>query len=114
MESVLVALEAVSLLIASLVVYRLWFAPLARLPGPSICALSRLPLMYHEFSGNRRSFIHDLHTKYGPIVRVAPDEVSFATREAVKEFYTSGGSGYDKLPFYLLFENFDTRYASCQ
>ena len=106
MESLLLGLEALSLLIASLAVYRLWFAPLARLPGPSICAISRLPLMYFEFNGARRSFIHDLHTKYGPIVRIAPDEVSFATREAVKEIYTSGGSGYDKSPFYLLFENF--------
>ncbi|KAM5540759.1 hypothetical protein V8D89_005403 [Ganoderma adspersum] len=108
MESILVALEALSLLIASLAVYRQWFAPLARLPGPSICAISRLPLIYHEFSGNRCSFIHNLHTKYGPIVRVAPDEVSFTTREAVKEIYTLGGSGYDKSSFYLLFKNFDT------
>ncbi|KAM5540760.1 hypothetical protein V8D89_005404 [Ganoderma adspersum] len=108
MESLLVGLEALSLLIASLAAYRLWFAPLARLPGPSICAISRLPLMYYEFTAARRSFIHDLHTKYGPIVRVAPDEVSFATREALKEIYTSGGSGYDKSSFYLLFENFGT------
>ena len=106
MESLLLCLEALSLLIASLAAYRLWFAPLARLPGPSICAISRLPLMYREFSGNRRLFIHDLHMRYGPIVRIAPDEVSFATRDGVKEIYTSGGSGYDKSSFYLLFENF--------
>ena len=101
-----VLLEALCLLIASIVLYRLWLAPLAHLPGPWICAITRLPLMYHEFSGKRRSFIHDLHLKYGPVVRVAPDEVSFATREALKEIYTSGGSGYDKTSFYSLFENF--------
>ena len=106
MGILLVLLEALCLLIASIVLYRLWLAPLARLPGPWICAITRLPLMYHEFSGKRRSFIHDLHLKYGPVVRVAPDEVSFATREALKEIYTSGGSGYDKTSFYSLFENF--------
>ena len=90
-----------------LLIYRLWLSPLARLPGPTICALTRLPLMYHEFNGNRRKFIHALHLKYGPVVRVAPDEVSFATREAAKEIYTSGGSGYDKSSFYNLFSNFD-------
>ena len=111
MGSIVIALEALCLLIASLAVYRLWFAPLARLPGPWICALSRLPLMYREFNGKRRSFIHDLHTRYGPIVRVAPDEVSFASREAVKEIYTSGGSGYDKTSIYLLFRNFDAGYV---
>ena len=64
--------------------------------------------MYHEFSGNRRKYIHALHLKYGPVVRVAPDEVSFATREAVKEIYASSGSGYDKSSFYSLFGNYDT------
>ena len=70
--------------------------------------------MYYEFNGRRRPFIHDLHMKCGPIVRVAPDEVSFATREAVKEIYTSGGSGYDKSSFYSLFDNFDTECVLCE
>ncbi len=91
-----------------LAIYRLWLSPLARLPGSTLCALTRLPLMYHEFTAQRRMFIHALHLKYGPIVRVAPDEVSFATREAVKEVYATGGSGYDKSDFYQLFSNFDT------
>ena len=114
MDNVVAASEVLGLLIVSLALYRLWFAPLARLPGPSICAITRLPLMYHEFSGTRRSFIHGLHMKHGPIVRVAPDEVSFATREAVKEIYTSGGSGYDKSSFYDLFRNFDTGCVLCR
>ena len=99
--------QIIAFSLACLVLYRLWLSPLARLPGPKICALTRLPLMYHEFNGNRRKFIHALHLKYGPVVRVAPDEVSFATREAAKEIYTSGGSGYDKSSFYKLFANFD-------
>ncbi|KAI0738891.1 cytochrome P450 [Daedaleopsis nitida] len=100
-------ISAIALSLVGFVWYRLWLAPLARLPGPTICALTRLPLMYHEFNGNRRRFIHALHLKYGPVVRVAPDEISFATREAVKEIYTSGGSGYDKHTFYVLFRAFD-------
>lgn len=90
-----------------LIVHRLTFSSLARLPGPKICAVTRLPLMYNEFKGNRRRFIHGLHLKYGPVVRIAPDEVSFATWEAAKEIYSSGGSGYDKTTFYHLFSNFD-------
>ena len=89
-------------------VYRLYFSALARFPGPTICALTQLPLMYHEFCGRRRLFVHALHVKYGPVVRIAPDEVSFATREAVKEIYTSVGSGYDKSSFYHLFRNYDS------
>ncbi|TBU21998.1 cytochrome P450 [Dichomitus squalens] len=105
----LVSIEVLGFLIASIALYRLWFDPLARLPGPPICAITRLPLMYHEFSGSRRLFIHGLHMKYGPVVRIAPNEVSFATRQAMKEIYTSGGSGYDKTSFYSLFQHFGTK-----
>ncbi|KAH9849430.1 cytochrome P450 [Lenzites betulinus] len=83
-------------------------SPLSRLPGPTICALSRLPLILREFTGKRSAWVHQLHTKYGPVVRIAPDEVSFATREAAKEIYSSGGSGYDKTSFYRLFVHFNT------
>ncbi|KAI0823955.1 cytochrome P450 [Trametes gibbosa] len=99
--------ESAGLILVSVFIYRLVFAPLARLPGPKLCAVTRIPLMYHEFSGTRRLWIHGLHLRYGPIVRLAPNEISFATREAAKEIYISGGSGYDKSSFYSLFANFD-------
>ncbi|EIW52300.1 cytochrome P450 [Trametes versicolor FP-101664 SS1] len=103
-----VAAQASAVALLSISLYRLFFAPLARLPGPALSALTRLPLILVEFTGRRSAWIHALHVKYGPVVRVAPDEVSFATREAAKEIYTSGGSGYDKTSFYRLFEHFDT------
>ncbi|KAI0775560.1 cytochrome P450 [Trametes elegans] len=105
---VLAVVQAAGFFLLTVAIYRLWFAPLARLPGPKVTAITRLPLMYHEFRGNRRLWIHGLHQRYGPVVRVAPDEVSFATREAAKEIYTSGGSGYDKSSFYSLFEVYGT------
>ncbi|RDX48819.1 cytochrome P450 [Lentinus brumalis] len=100
-------LQAAGLAFLCFLLYRLRFSPLARLPGSTLCALTRLPLMYHEFCGNRRKFVHALHLQYGPVVRIAPNEVAFASREAAKEIYTSGGSGYDKPSFYDLFSNFD-------
>ncbi|KAH9891884.1 cytochrome P450 [Cubamyces lactineus] len=105
---ILQTLQVAGCLLLTVLLYRLLFAPLARLPGPKLCAVTRLPLMYREVTGGRRMWIHQLHMRYGPVVRVAPDEVSFATREAAKEIYTSGGSGYDKSSFYSLFGNFDT------
>ncbi|KAI9065996.1 cytochrome P450 [Trametes sanguinea] len=101
-------LQASGIFLLFVSIHRLFFATLASIPGPRICALTRLPLMYHEFLGRRRMWIHTLHLRYGPVVRVAPDEVSFASREAAKEIYTSGGSGFDKSPFYNLFSNFET------
>ncbi len=107
-----VVAQASAVALLSIALYRLFLAPLARIPGPALSALTRLPLILREFTGRRSAWIHDLHVKYGPVVRVAPDEVSFATREAAKEIYTSGGSGYDKTSFYKLFEHFDTPSVS--
>ena len=84
-------------------------APLARLPGPKYTALTSLILKYHEFTHGRTLYIHQLHQKYGPVVRLAPNEVSFSTANALKEIYMSGGSGYDKTEFYSLFTQFNTR-----
>ena len=65
--------------------------------------------MKQEFAGNRRIYVHKLHKKYGPVIRLGPNEVSFTSLEAMKEIYTSGGSGYDKTEFYTLFMQFSTR-----
>lgn len=94
------------------VVYeRLVLSPLSKVPGPAIAATTRLVLMYYEFTRRRRRWIHALHKKYGPIVRIAPDEISFATWDAAKEIYVSEGSGYDKTLFYKLFDNYETEYV---
>ncbi|KAM7205045.1 Cytochrome P450 [Rhypophila sp. PSN 637] len=50
-----------------------------------------------------------MHKTYGPVVRIAPNEVIFASSPAVKEIYCSSGSGYDKTEFYNLFTPFNTR-----
>ncbi|KIX06902.1 uncharacterized protein Z518_04878 [Rhinocladiella mackenziei CBS 650.93] len=84
-------------------------SPLTKLPGPKYTAITSIVLKYQEFTHARRPYVHALHEKYGPVVRLAPNEVSFATADAVKEIYMSGGSGYDKTPFYTLFMQFGTR-----
>ena len=53
--------------------------------------------------------IHQLHQKYGPVVCLAPNEVSFTSLAAVREIYSSGGSGFDKTGLYTLFMQFGTR-----
>ena len=52
-----------------------------------------------------------MHLKYGPVVRIAPNEVAFASSAAVKEIYGSGGSGYDKTEFYDMFKVYGRRYG---
>lgn len=92
-----------------ILIYRATFTPLSKLPGPWYSLFSDVFLMCKEFSGQRRVYIHELHKRFGPVVRLGPNEVAFTSLEALKEIYQSGGSGYDKTEFYDLFVQYETR-----
>ena len=102
----LTAVAVVSLIVFLL---RRIASPLWKLPGPTISAFTSLQLRLHELRANRTLYIHQLHLQYGPVVRIAPKEVSFTSWAAVKEIYCSGGSGYDKTEFYDLFKIYGRR-----
>ncbi|KAL1888735.1 hypothetical protein Sste5346_009361 [Sporothrix stenoceras] len=84
-------------------------SPLRRIPGPTHSLFTSAVLRWHELRCGRTSYVHALHELYGPVVRLAPDEVSFASAAAVKEIYNSAGSGYDKTDFYDLFTVYGRR-----
>ncbi|XXH01251.1 hypothetical protein Hte_007605 [Hypoxylon texense] len=60
----------------------LYFHPLSRIPGPKLWSCSRLPFIRALINGFVVQDIGKLHRRYGPIVRIAPDEVAFAQPEA--------------------------------
>ncbi|KAF2008687.1 putative cytochrome P450 [Aaosphaeria arxii CBS 175.79] len=65
--------------------YNLTLHPLAKVPGPRLWVLTRIPYIRALVRG---TFIHDLerlHRMYGPVLRVSPNEVSFACAEAYNE-----------------------------
>ncbi|KAF5703289.1 cytochrome P450 monooxygenase [Fusarium mundagurra] len=101
-------LGVAALLVVTHLVIRLNSAT-AKVPGPLISNFTSLILKWHELNANRTVYIHELHKKYGPVVRIAPNEVSFTSIDALKEIYGSGGSGYDKTEFYDLFQVYDRR-----
>ncbi|KAI8628635.1 cytochrome P450 3A13 [Xylariaceae sp. FL1651] len=102
-------LAATSLLLAGWYIWKCISSPLRTLPGPRISLFTSWVLKYHEFHALRTSYVHRLHLKYGPVVRIAPNEASFASQEGIKEIYGSGGSGYDKTEFYDLFKVYGRR-----
>lgn len=71
--------------VASICVYRRFFHPLAKVPGPFLPAVTKLYQSYY----NRRYYlqIEKLHARYGPIVRITPDEVHIADPEHNAEYY---------------------------
>lgn len=108
MISLLLILLALALFLSHSL-YQSLSSPLIQIPGPWYARYTSLILKWHEFKAKRTVYIHELHKKYGPAVRIAPNEVAFASAGAVKEIYCSGGSGYDKTEFYDLFKVYGRR-----
>ncbi|KAK2777058.1 hypothetical protein FQN52_003241 [Onygenales sp. PD_12] len=61
----------------SVAVYRLYFSPLAHIPGPKLAAVTRWYEAYYEIvlKGQYSFHIGKLHDIYGPILRVNPGEI---------------------------------------
>lgn len=68
-------------------IYRLYFHPLAKYPGPKIAAVTRLWYAYHLFRGTHPRELKRLHIIYGPKLRVAPDELSYSSPQAWDDIY---------------------------
>lgn len=58
-------------------VYTGFFGPLSKYPGPKFRAFSRMPRIISIIQGNEATVLPALHKKYGPVVRIAPKELSY-------------------------------------
>ncbi|KAF9894565.1 hypothetical protein FE257_006450 [Aspergillus nanangensis] len=76
--------------IAAILVYRACLHPLGKIPGPRIAALTSLWLTYHYWRGTWHDDILRLHDKYGPVVRIGPNEVALVDAAAAKQLYGHG------------------------
>ena len=104
-----VSVAFASLLAVAVFLVRRLSSPLRSIPGPELSLFTSLGLKWNDFTANRTLYIHDLHLRYGPVVRIAPNEVAFTSWPALKEIYCSSGSGYDKTDFYDLFKIYGRR-----
>ena len=68
-------------------VYNLYFHPLAKFPGPKIAAITRVYYIKHLLTGRLPFTNTKLHAKYGSIVRIAPNELSFNSAEGWRDIY---------------------------
>ncbi|KIA75568.1 cytochrome P450 [Aspergillus ustus] len=72
------------------VIYNLYFHPLSKVPGPRLWASSRLPFVWSLIKGTLIDDLHKLHEQYGPVIRIAPSEVTFAHPDAYKDIFHPG------------------------
>ncbi|KIM97009.1 hypothetical protein OIDMADRAFT_148143 [Oidiodendron maius Zn] len=83
-------------------VFNVFFHPLRKFPGPKLWAASRIPWCYHQYRGRLHSRLLQLHTIYGGTVRVAPNELSYATADAWKTIYGHRKDEMGKDPIFRL------------
>lgn len=64
---------------------------LRRFPGLNFWApFTNIPYMYYSSQGRRYKEVHKAHVKYGPVVRVGPNSLSFNDAIAAKDIYGHG------------------------
>lgn len=71
-------------------IYRLYFHPLANVPGPWFARITKWWLVLQVRQGRCNIFMPQLHKQYGRIVRIAPDQVLVCSEEAVRMAYGAG------------------------
>jgi hypothetical protein len=78
---------------------RRYFSPLSKYPGPFFASITRLWKVISTARGHTEHDHIALHRKYGPVVRIAPEELSFASPQAGRDILTAG-KGFHKTDFY--------------
>ena len=82
--------SAVLLLVTLLTraVYRIWFPPLAHIPGPFVAMFTHN--MWQTVKSFQETWYYDIlvvHEKYGAVLGISPDEISFVDGDALKRLY---------------------------
>ena len=81
----------------TLSIYRLYFHPIAHIPGHKLAALTYWYQFFCNFPDYQYIFrVREMHAKYGPIVRISPEEVHVADISFAPELMPAGGRRRDK------------------
>lgn len=81
-----------------------YLTPLRHVPGPAHARFSNLVLKYNVVCGRRAMYIHSLHAKYGPYVRISPSEVAVSDVAGFRKVHRAG-SDFRKSDWYGKFNN---------
>ncbi|KAK4555027.1 hypothetical protein LTR86_007793 [Recurvomyces mirabilis] len=77
-------------------------SPLRNYPGPFLASGSRAWKVISTWRGKTETDHIKIHEQYGPIVRIAPNELSFSSPSAAREILAAG-KGFHKTDFYGVF-----------
>ncbi|TGO20145.1 hypothetical protein BTUL_0001g01570 [Botrytis tulipae] len=111
-----VAILGTSILIYCIlgIIYRLYFHPLSKFPGPILPAVTLWSEFYHECIQPGQYFlkIAQWHEKYGPIIRIGPNEIHINDPDYYNTLFSYNGVR-NKDPFYTAqFNTPDTEFGA--
>lgn len=75
------------------VIYRLYFHPLAKFPGPKLAGATYLYELYYDLCPHKLRYlwqIEKLHQRYGSIVRINPAHLHINDPDFLDDIYSSG------------------------
>lgn len=72
------------------IIYYLLFHPLRKVPGPLLARVSETWRNIRYFRGTWHEDTLALHNRYGGVVRIAPNEISFVDEKGLKALYGHG------------------------
>ncbi|RCI13083.1 hypothetical protein L249_0196 [Ophiocordyceps polyrhachis-furcata BCC 54312] len=77
-----------------LIIYRLYLSPVAAFPGPFLAKITNWYEFYHNFihTGMYYRRIREMHDKYGPVVRVSPEEIHIMDSTAYHKLFVTGST----------------------
>ncbi|KAF1958541.1 cytochrome P450 [Byssothecium circinans] len=77
--------------------YNVYFHPLKKYPGPKFAAATNL-LLYKKVNGHELNWTHAMHEKYGEVVRVGPNKLSYISAQAWKDINGHRTNGRPEIP----------------
>ncbi|KFX95463.1 hypothetical protein V490_03843 [Pseudogymnoascus sp. VKM F-3557] len=77
----------VVLLSCGYILYNVYLHPLSSYPGPFWSAATHWPRVRALLSGHLSYYVLELHEKYGDVVRIGPNELSYNNANAWKDIY---------------------------
>ncbi|KAJ5864249.1 uncharacterized protein N7529_006165 [Penicillium soppii] len=74
-------------------IIKAFYSPLYAFPGPILWSISRIPSNLSVLRGKNHTDILALHDRYGPVVRIGPNELAFNTPQAFRDIYGARAGG---------------------